>query len=681
MAPRKPWLTVPTNPIVPKAGNFGLVELRGSNGIQRRADLYPLLVDMAITITRGGEATLTLTLADPNHDLLTSGTLDAILDPTGSGRLARGDLRAAGVWWRVQAVKRQDATVTIECEDRAIAYLRQHDRPLAMSRRTVTRAQFIRRLIGEVRANGGIPYYIPELSIRQPVMPGERADTAAERAASAVSKKTAGSRGASGFGGKAGQVRIKGRAPNSQQLRCLDEALTEAQRLGASRRVLIATNMCLTQESMCGHERYIHRGDGPGPDSRGPYQQRAPWGPESVRKDNTLSTRMWLTGGRGGQSGWKQKHGSLRNASGNLNAMIVAVQVSVGGYAQWERESTRNVDLWLARNGGDSARSAAGESTTEPGAQTVDYQYRRGEVGGARENSWLCGQRLADEVNWSLFTVANTVWYGSDREFAAPRPVAELDRTDDAVVSIRWDQDARAAVDQAEVIVTWNDNPWQLTPGMPVALVGEGPADGRWLIDEARIGLLGHTSTLTLARPGARKREPAAEVKQREQSGGGSGSAASPASSTSSATGAQAVYDAAVAISAKRYPYAWGGGHPSAGSPSRGTNRSNGGQVVTGYDCSGAVGAALAAAGWGYRRGQPVPASGTMAASWGRAGRGKKVTVWANANHVFLEFHSMGRIRSLDTGPTRSIRALGGPHAYTTVASTAGFTPRHWPGN
>jgi hypothetical protein len=669
MAVRRPWLTLPSLSSVPRDGHFGVVEMRGTNGIQRRADLYPVLVGMSAKLNRGGEASLTLTVADPSRTLLTSGKLDAILNPNGSGRLASGDLRAAGVWWRVTSLGRSDALVTIECEDRSIADMREYDRPLAIARRKITRAQFIRRLIGEVKDHP-ITYFIPELGITQPIARGE---TATDRSAARISKASAGSRGASGFGSKADDVRIKGRKASARQLQVLDDALTEAQRLGGSRRFLIATNMCLTQESVCGEST-----GRTGNDDVGPYQQGRNWISAANARDVAKGTRAFAlgseakVGGTGAVKGWKQRHGSLHATAGPLDAMITAVQISSGGYGSWEKESARNVDLWLARNGSDTASAAT--STTS--SRREEYQYRRGEKGGARENSWVCGQRLADEVQWSLFAVCNTVWYASDRELAAARPVADFERTDDAVLDITWDQDTRGPVDDAQVKITWADDPWALVPGMPAVLSGEGNADGRYLIDDASIDFLAHTTDLSLVRPGRKKREPAAALVTTTTT---SRAVGGTATGGRAATGAQAIYDFGLKVSGK-YPYAWGGGHAAAGSPSRGTNRADGGPVVLGYDCSGGTIAALVEAGWGFRRGGPTATSGTLARTWGKPGRGKYVTLWANDGHVFLEFHGLGKHRRLDTQSGRSHRALGGLYMETTAASTAGYVARHWPG-
>jgi cell wall-associated NlpC family hydrolase len=103
-----------------------------------------------------------------------------------------------------------------------------------------------------------------------------------------------------------------------------------------------------------------------------------------------------------------------------------------------------------------------------------------------------------------------------------------------------------------------------------------------------------------------------------------------------------------------RFPYIWGGGHGSF--------------VDTGYDCSGSVSYALAAAGLLDR---PL-VSGELA-RYGEPGPGRWITIYANAGHVFmyvagLRFDTSGR-----DGPF-------GSRWQTAPRSLAGFTVRHPPG-
>jgi hypothetical protein len=99
-----------------------------------------------------------------------------------------------------------------------------------------------------------------------------------------------------------------------------------------------------------------------------------------------------------------------------------------------------------------------------------------------------------------------------------------------------------------------------------------------------------------------------------------------------------------------RTPYIWGGGH--------------GKWQDTGYDCSGSVSFALAAAGL-----LSAPLASGPLMSWGEPGKGKWVTIYANAGHVFLE---VAGIR-FDTSAQR----VTGSRWINEGRSTAGFVARH----
>ncbi len=102
-----------------------------------------------------------------------------------------------------------------------------------------------------------------------------------------------------------------------------------------------------------------------------------------------------------------------------------------------------------------------------------------------------------------------------------------------------------------------------------------------------------------------------------------------------------------------RFPYKWGGGHSAW--------RDNG------YDCSGSVSFALAAAGLLDR---PLT-SGELAAS-GLPGPGRWVTIYANPTHVWMVVAGL----RFDTVAL----AGGGTRWSATMANPAGFSVRHPPG-
>jgi hypothetical protein len=99
-----------------------------------------------------------------------------------------------------------------------------------------------------------------------------------------------------------------------------------------------------------------------------------------------------------------------------------------------------------------------------------------------------------------------------------------------------------------------------------------------------------------------------------------------------------------------RSPYVWGGGH--------------GKWLDKGYDCSGSVSFALAAA--GLLEG-PL-ASGPLM-SWGEPGPGKWVTIWSSPGHVFMY---VAGIR-FDTSGQR----VTGSRWQNDLRSTSGFVARH----
>jgi cell wall-associated NlpC family hydrolase len=100
-------------------------------------------------------------------------------------------------------------------------------------------------------------------------------------------------------------------------------------------------------------------------------------------------------------------------------------------------------------------------------------------------------------------------------------------------------------------------------------------------------------------------------------------------------------------------PYIWGGGHGRWWSP--------------GYDCSGAVSYALHGAGL-----ITTPMDSGEMMSWGVAGKGRWITVYANASHAYMVVAGLRFDTAGDTSGT-------GPRWHPTVAAAAGgrYVVRH----
>lgn len=99
-------------------------------------------------------------------------------------------------------------------------------------------------------------------------------------------------------------------------------------------------------------------------------------------------------------------------------------------------------------------------------------------------------------------------------------------------------------------------------------------------------------------------------------------------------------------------PYVWGGGHLSWSS--------------RGYDCSGAVGYVLHAIGLLDQ----TMVSGQLA-GWGEGGTGRWITVYANAEHVYMVIAGL-RFDTRDNLP-----GISGPRWHMAKAEPRNFVARH----
>ena len=99
-------------------------------------------------------------------------------------------------------------------------------------------------------------------------------------------------------------------------------------------------------------------------------------------------------------------------------------------------------------------------------------------------------------------------------------------------------------------------------------------------------------------------------------------------------------------------PYVWGGGH------ARWWDK--------GYDCSGSVSYALHG---GEFIESPLP-SGPME-RWGLAGEGRWITVYANAEHVYME------IAGLRFDTRGDLPGVSGPRWHEELVDPPAFVPRH----
>jgi hypothetical protein len=637
-------------------------------------DARGALLSLSIERTIEGGSTVTMRLADPTGRLFTGGRTtqrtravqrrnpvevdegwEPILGPDTIGRAIEVELD--GVVFRLVKVRYSSASQELELtfEDRIVYWLKRKRGERRASRGSCTRAEFVLSLLREVRARQ-YRFVCPELHDKQPIDSASRTEAAAlqrrrlmrgVRASTSSGSSSSVEEQAGGFAAST-SVTVKGVKAARDQLRNLHSVLTECSSQGCSRDVMVATVCCVIQESVA---KRLGHGDAAGPDSRGLFQQRAPWGSLDDRLDPTKSTRMFLTGGAGGQPGWKQKNASLQRVPGGIEAAVKRVQVSVGGYEQHAPEAKRIVDAW------------GGQGTAEGNAQSSSYAKSYQFTRNADENSWDAIKRLADEVGWRCFVVGNSVYFMSEHDLYARRTRYEVTRDDPAVLDVSYDVDWGKTTSELELSVVLDR--WGAPPGSVIVVDGFGPPDGRWLVSSVTRDYFAPIATVACRQPGKEKLEPAAERVTRAANASDAGGS----SSTSADDGSKSskFYAECKRISDAGGTYVYGGGH--GGSLSSLTS----GQ---GLDCSSSTSLALYRA--GMFDGSSAITSGVFAQTWGEPGRGDRFTVWANAGHVWTQFHGIGNASRFDTSPYGS--GGRGPRLRFTPRPTDGFTPRHWPG-
>jgi hypothetical protein len=549
------------------------------------------------------------------------------------------DVKLDRFWFRLAQVSKQDDQLALTFEDRDVAYLRQYTQPKKASRSSVTRAEFALSLVREVKRGGGITFVCPELHVTQPIAKTQQGRTDASRARNRDKGLPRGS-----------ALTVKGAVADSAQKRLAERVLDVADSLSASSKATLALMEACIVESLV---RNLSGGDA---DSRGVLQVR-----DSTARSMGIDNRdvqqcanAFLTRGFTGRGGAI----ALTRAYPTLSAGGIAQAVQGSAYPDRYDGAQDEARAFISAYGGGD-----GETGTLDVTQTrkLPYQFRRGDTDGTREDSWVCLNRLAEEVKWRCFMSAGACYFVSETQLLKAKPRLVLSEDNPAVLGIDFDVDSGKPV--SEVTISARANRWVAAPGAVVELRDVGVANGRWLVATLQRGIFDANATITLRRPTKALPEPAPETETTSST-----VLASTSSRSVGAAGSQVerAYQAARVIDSKRYPYVWGGGHASAGSPSGG-----------GYDCSGAVSAVLAAAGMGMRVGGS-PMTSVPLMTWGEAGRGNFVTVYASVQHAFMVFHTASGDQHFGTGDWG--KGWGGAGFNPRMHPTSGFAERHWPG-
>lgn len=655
-----------------RAAVIGVLRL---NGRELDARVGQAIKDIPFERTVEGASTVTLALIDPDGELLDSGLFSAAVDielpapgsivPAGQDLpVPTGDM----LGFRLVRIKTAGAVLSCEFEDRQVASVRAHKAIRHASRADMTRAEFVRSLVREIK-EPRIRFWSPELHQRQPIT----------SVRDVTPKATKVERREPGFGSTV--PKVKGRKATRQQMRYLEQGIDTAQSLGANERVLVGLVEAMTQESVISNDRGNAVGiTGGHRENVGVLHQDERYWPAS--RDIPRDVRPFITrlisvvkANRAKTIGWcvDQVQRSYTVGTGRQGR----------DYDQWEAEARETVSAYT----GDAGLT---QGIVQASTYRKRYEYRTTEPNADhREDWWSATGRLARDVNWRRFIDYGVFHWASDDYLRKAAPRLAIDRSDlpDGVLSVDiGDFDVGKPrrnvqgqnVGGAEVRVEVMADVLSVPLGAVWTLKGYGPCDGRYLVEKVFGSYLKPRVTVTLTLPVPKLAEPAPDVASHA-------TAADPVVRGSlSGSSYEDAYNTAWAIDKKRYPYVWGGGHLHAGSPDTGSagvaHDELTGREHIGYDCSGSTAAVLLAGGMlprEWRNG--VPISGVMARQWGSPGRGRYMTLWANDQHVFVEFHGMTSANKTEHfGTGRWGKNWSGPGFNPNLHPKAGFVARHW---
>jgi len=485
------------------SSRYDLDSLRlDATGKRLDKNLIDSVIDTSWERTVEGASTITFTLDDSEGDLAESALLTRWAWDRGdlgeNDWIARGrriDVRLGGEKYRLVKATAQGTTVTLTLEDRDVARLRERYGARKVPRKQVTRAEFGRLLIAEVK-HPKIEVHVPELHIRQPVAkskPSKQADQ--ERV----------DNGDQGIDPGAGDLTVKGEKATRQQIRNAEKVMDAVQAFPeAPQRAVVALLCAITQESVMGTAGMTEIGEA---GSIGWLQARTTYVSRADALDIDYNVRRFF------KEPWTgtPEGGAIEQArkGRSIDEICTSIQGNATGnvYGQWKAECLR----WVEAYEGGGGRVDGERTIRKP------YQFER----KPKENTWDCLGRLFSEVNWRRFMRNGKVWLISENRLFQQKPAARLQVGKNGVDAIDFDLDMFSRDQLQEATVTGRAGLNAIEPGQVVVIERRGPANGRWLVASVSGKFGDDAISITLRKPMPKKPEPPAPTKTVSTGGAG----------------------------------------------------------------------------------------------------------------------------------------------------------------
>jgi len=594
-------------------------------------DLANAISEVTLQTQIAGASLLTITFADPQWAIQTSGLLalntEGILDD-----ISVEFPEFSGSFWRLCMVQGSaDNTapnLTLTFEDEIISELRDKWGPKTVAPGTTTRAQFVKQLVDEV--NSDLPeqklkFVCPSINVLQPIATTKSAGTVIT---STTAQQTADKTNKTGGLGHGAAVTVKGVALNANQI---SEANTLMSMARAKRAGQIATEALVfaaIAESSLGEQPGAFRPNADG--FWGVLQGNSKTWHDP--HDTAGMADAFLSGGAGFQSG-----GAIALSRTVSDPIEIAVRVEApsvwpsnayateDGYSNFLPEARAIIAAAGGMGAGAPSVAHLNAAIAAATPKSDISQLSRGTADNPDESSWDCITRLASEVNWFAFSNGKTLYYMDGPDLVAQKPAAYIKRL--TTGGLDWQiTDAGTGEKHLGAMVAPTPNytfdntafvyrsthkrkgkvihrsriakpatPSELYlnivcgidfmhAGDVVVMQNAGPLNGRWIITDATRNCLADVHTqFTLAPPTAPNPEPQATQGDtgKTTTKTGSGSGASTADPAITDTGKlSGVVQAAQKALAERSKYVYSEG------PNRGNNGTLFGPAPRTMDCS-----------------------------------------------------------------------------------------------
>ena len=451
-------------------------------------DVRSTVLDGHIEDSIDATPNISLTIRDPDWELLNSGALSRIID-----------IKVGNRWYRLSTVEVADDDLTCTFIIRNAKYLMYQNRRRKVSRDKSTRAEFIRLLVKSVK-KVKIKFFCKQLHKKQKIE-GLRINRDEKRQRGLPAKGDS-------------TITVKGQEADSEQRKNIEAVIDVGEDMNGPRRALVGALMCIIQEAEA--RRSATAGQ-----FVGLFQQSSRYGWPATRDPRKDAPAFY------------EKFIPLVKASpqADLGILIARVQRPLHpdeyalGCNRWRDEAEDAVDQYVG-GGGLSSREFR---------KRYDYETEEN-ADGTNENYLAAIYRLAEEVNWRAYWVGNDLHYASEEDLFKSRPRTRIERDDEAIEGISFQIDEQREANQMTLsvrmvkwfapvgtVVVFGPKPKGKNKKVAKAKIADNPANGNWLVTNIRRPVFNELGEITLSKPVEEKLEPAPEIGTRQVDDGSGG--------------------------------------------------------------------------------------------------------------------------------------------------------------